>query len=86
VGLQISFFGWKIRHDPSRRGQSLRNARTLFTRAWESIPAEFGHKQVRKNRRADKLDEMLKVAELAGKGIDFVWGTSMIPIIGQSAK
>jgi hypothetical protein len=40
------------------------HARTLFTRTWELI---------RVNSSIHTY-EMLKVAELVGKGIDFVWG------------
>ena len=49
------------------------HSRTWFTRTWELIPAEFGYPQVRKNRRVRiNWTGCLKVAEIGGKGIDFV--------------
>jgi TupA-like ATPgrasp len=65
-----------------------RHARTLFTPQWELIPAEFTYPQAQKEPPPpDKLHEMLRLAEAAGKGIDFVrvdiYDSHRGPIIGE---
>jgi hypothetical protein len=64
------------------------HARALFTREWKLIPAQLTYPQAREEpRRPDKLDEMLSVAEAAGRGIDFVrvdiYDSNRGPIIGE---
>jgi len=64
------------------------HARALFTRNWERIPAQLTHPQPQEEPpRPARLDEMLSVAEAAGKGIDFVrvdiYDSNRGPIIGE---
>jgi TupA-like ATPgrasp len=66
------------------------HARALFTRNWELIPAKLTHPQPPKEPpRPTKLDEILSVAEAAGRGIDFVrvdmYNSNRGPIIGEIA-
>jgi TupA-like ATPgrasp len=64
------------------------HAGALFTRDWELIPATLTYPQPQKEpSRPAALDEMLSVAEAAGKGIDFVrvdiYDSNRGPVIGE---
>jgi len=64
------------------------HARTLFTPGWELIPAKLTYPRAQKETpHPDRLDEMLRVAEAVGKGIDFVrvdiYDSNRGPIIGE---
>jgi TupA-like ATPgrasp len=64
------------------------HARSLFTREWELIRAELTYPQAQKEPpRPDNLDEMLKVVEAAGKGIEFarvdIYRSNRGPVIGK---
>ena len=64
------------------------HTRTLLTRDWEVIPAEFGRPRAAvEPGRPKQLEQMLQVAEVAGKDIDFVrvdiYHSVRGPIIGE---
>jgi hypothetical protein len=49
------------------------HTRTLLTRDWEVIPAEFAYPPAAAHPgRPKQSEQMLQVAEVAGKDIDFV--------------